>query len=74
MKPTNHPLRKWREKQKPRKTLSDLAGELRISPSHLSEIENWNNEPSLDLAARLHSITKIDMKEFAKTPQSEGVQ
>lgn len=72
MKATNHPLRAWREKQVPKKTLSELASDVDVSPSHLSEIEHWNNEPSLDLANRLHSITKIDIRKFVKSP--EGAQ
>lgn len=66
MKPTNHPLRAWRTGQSPKKTLASLAGELGISPSHLSEIENWNNEPSLELSVRLREITGIDPERFIK--------
>lgn len=66
MKPSDHPLRAWRKRQEPSVTLTALAADLGVSPSHLSEIENWNNQPSLDLVARLHEITSIEMKEFAK--------
>jgi transcriptional regulator with XRE-family HTH domain len=53
-----------------RKTLQQLAAELGdVTQSHLSEIENWNNEPSLDLAARLHTHTGIEMKAFVKAPE-----
>jgi transcriptional regulator with XRE-family HTH domain len=70
MKATNHPLRAWRDGQSPKMTLSALADEVDVSASHLSEIENWNNEPSLDLAARLHTRTGIDMKDFVKAPET----
>lgn len=61
-----HPLFHWRRKNG-NKTLQELAAELGdVTQSHLSEIENWNNEPSLDLAARLHTHTGIDMKDFVK--------
>ena len=59
-----HPLYRWRQENG--KTLQQLAEIVGVSQPHLSEIENWNNDPSLDLAARLHSITKIEMKEFVK--------
>lgn len=72
MKPTNHPLRAWRFEQTPRRTLTALAEELGVTASHLSEIENWNNEPSLTLASRLHNITGIDMKEFARPEERES--
>lgn len=63
-----HPLYRWR-KSNGNKTLQDLASEVGVTQSHLSEIENWKNEPSLDLAARLHSITNIDMSAFVKPEQ-----
>lgn len=72
MTKSTHPLRDWRDKQTPRKTLAALAVDAKVSASHLSEIENWNNEPSLDLAARLHTLTGIDMTAFVK--QGEPAQ
>jgi transcriptional regulator with XRE-family HTH domain len=62
-----HPLRIWRHSQEPRKTLADLASAVGVTPSHLSEIENWNNEPSLDLLSRLHRETGIEMARFIRT-------
>lgn len=59
-----HPLYRWRKAEG--LTLQALAAELKVSQPHLSEIENWNNEPSLELAARLHSRTGIDMRQFVK--------
>jgi len=64
MTKTDHPLRRWRKEHK--KTLADLAGTVRVTSSHLSEIENWKNEPSLDLASRLQRETGIEMSAFVK--------
>lgn len=60
-----HPLYRWRKQND--KTLQALADDLHVTQSHLSEIENWKNEPSLDLAARLHTHTGIDMKDFVRS-------
>lgn len=66
MKP--HPLRLWRNSQEPRKTLSDVAQAVGVTPSHLSEIENWNNEPSLELTSKLSGFSGLDMREFVREP------
>jgi transcriptional regulator with XRE-family HTH domain len=63
-----HPLYRWRLKNG-KMPLQALAKEVGCTQSHLSEIENGKNKPSLDLAARLHSITKIEMTEFVGSPQ-----
>ena len=55
-------MREWRRQNG--KTLSELAAKVGCTQPHLSEIENWRNEPSLALAARLSDVTGIDMKEF----------
>ncbi len=65
-----HPLYRWRKAEG--LTLQALADELKVTQPHLSEIENWNNAPSLELATRLHTRTGIDMKDFVRT--SEAVQ
>lgn len=65
-----HPLYRWR-KLNGNKTLQDLATEVGVTQSHLSEIENWKNEPSLALAARLHQITQIDMRDLVKPEQAQ---
>lgn len=64
-----HPLYHWRKLKGC--TLQQLADDLGITQPHLSEIENWNNEPSLDLAARLNAHTGIDMKAFVR-PTAES--
>jgi len=61
-----HPLRDWRKRQEPRRTLAELADAVGVTASHISEIENWNNEPSLDLASRLHRATGIDIALFVR--------
>lgn len=63
-----HPLYFWRKQNG--KTLQALADDLKVTQSHLSEIENWNNEPSLELAVRLHTHTGIDMKTFVKQAET----
>lgn len=60
-----HPLRDWRENQVPKKTLAALASEVSVSASHLSEIENGNNEPSFALALELSRLTGIEIQKFA---------
>ena len=67
---SEHPLRAWRHSQDPRKTLNDLAAEVGVTASHLSEIENWNNDPSLDLLSRLHRATGIEMSQFVRSASS----
>jgi transcriptional regulator with XRE-family HTH domain len=64
----SHPLRAWRKKNG--LTLTVLAERLDVTSSHLSEIENWNNEPSLDLVWRLHLATGLSMKSFVKTERA----
>lgn len=52
-----HPLRQWRHDHGlTLQALKALAG-VRVSPSHLSEIERFKNSPSLDLAAKLSRAT-----------------
>lgn len=65
-----HPLREWRKATET--TLTVLAGEVDVTPSHLSEIERGRNDPSLALAARLSKRTGIPLDKFVK--QSEAVQ
>lgn len=60
-----HPVRAWRKSQTPKVTLATLADRLGITPSHLSEIEKGNNEPSLALAVKLNRETGIDIAQFA---------
>jgi transcriptional regulator with XRE-family HTH domain len=66
----DHPLYHWRKANQ--RSLTSLASEVECTQSHLSEIENWNNEPSLDLTARLHRATGIPMEKFVK--QAEAAQ
>ena len=59
-----HPLRTWRKANG--KTLADVAEDVSVTPSHLSEIERGLNEPSLALAARLSKATDIPLDKFVK--------
>lgn len=70
MTKTEHPLRRWRYGHEPRKTLSEVALAVDVTPSHLSEIENWKNEPSLDLTSKLSKLSGIDMQEFVKQAEA----
>lgn len=67
---TLHPLREWREGFEPKVTLAKLAGEMEVTPSHLSEIENGRNDPSLALAAKLSTRTGIPMDQFVRQPEA----
>lgn len=68
--PDDHELRRWRKAEKI--TLTALAGRVGVRASHLSEIENWKNEPSLALAAKLSRETSIPLDKFVK--QREAAQ
>lgn len=59
-----HPLKTWRQRQNPKMTLAALAQRVGVTASHLSEVENYRNEPSLDLTNRLSEATGIEMKAF----------
>lgn len=69
-----HPLRTWRKDRGI--TLQGLAALIGVTQSHLSEIENWKNEPSLDLAARLSLESGIEIAKFvkSKTLEREAIQ
>lgn len=75
--PEPHPLRLWRKAN--HITLAALAIKAGVTPSHLSEIENGNNTPSLELAAKLSRATTgadgvpaVPLTEFV--PQAEAAQ
>lgn len=55
-----HPLRAWRTSNKV--TLAVLADRIgvKVTVSHLSEIERWENTPSLFLASKLSEATADD--------------
>jgi transcriptional regulator with XRE-family HTH domain len=64
----DHPLYHWRKKHE--RSLTWLAGEVGCTQSHLSEIENRHNEPSLALATRLQRVTKLPVTVFLREPES----
>ena len=54
-----------------------LAERVGVTASHLSEVENYKNEPSLDLADRLSKTTGLGIGEFvipADIRQGEAAQ
>ena len=59
-----HPLKTWRRCQTPKITLATLAQRVGVTASHLSEVENYKNEPSLTLTSRLSEVTGIEMRSF----------
>lgn len=68
--PEAHPLRLWRKAN--HITLSALAIKVGVKPSHLSEIENGNNMPSLKLAEKL-SLATVDIAGVRGVPLGEFV-
>ncbi|MES2602130.1 MAG: helix-turn-helix transcriptional regulator [Pseudomonadota bacterium] len=60
---TQHPLRDWRRQNGI--TLQALAEKVGVTQSHLSEIENGNNDPSFGLAIKLSRETGISLASFA---------
>lgn len=66
-----HPMKSWR-RANDRMTLAELAAKVGVTPSHLSEIENGKNEPSLELAVRLSRETGIEVAEFVRRHQKQG--
>lgn len=65
-----HPLREWRRVTG--KTLVDVAAEVEVTPSHLSEIERGLSEPSLSLASRLAKLAGIPIESFVKQIEAAG--
>ncbi len=59
-----HPLKTWRRSQTPKVTLAALAQRVGVTATHLSEVENYKNEPSLNLVDRLSNETGLEMKAF----------
>jgi plasmid maintenance system antidote protein VapI len=60
----DHPLKVWRRTQSPKVTLVALAQQVGVTASHLSEVANYKNVPSIDLADRLSNATGLEMKSF----------
>ena len=66
-----HPLKTWRQSQHPKVTLAALAQRVGVTASHLSEVENYKNEPSLTLTSRLSDETGIEMKAFVARAEAK---
>lgn len=63
-----HPLRVWRTSAG--KTLAELGEIVGTSPSNLSEIERYENTPSLTLAAKLSQESGIPIDSFVKQAEA----
>lgn len=66
-----HPLREWRKRRGAwhdragdPMTLDELATQVGVVPSQLSQIETGKRAPSLDLASRLSKLTSIPISDF----------
>ena len=57
-----HPLREWRKAQSI--SQAALAKEIGVVPTHICQIERRTRLPSLSLAARLTTHTRIPLVEF----------
>lgn len=64
-----HPLRQWRSKTD--QTLAEVARAVGVVPSYISDIERYEKQPSLALAAKLGELAGIPIDEFVKR---EGAQ
>lgn len=69
MTASEHPLRQWRRKAGV--TLATLAGEVGVTPSHLSEIERGLNGASVALLKRLSKATRgeVGLDEFMEAAE-----
>lgn len=66
-----HPLKEWRDQNGVRQ--DELAARAGLkAPSHISQIENDDRTPSLDLAHKLSEITGIPIEKFAGRSKSEA--
>lgn len=57
-----NPVRVWREHRG--KGLRGLAGEIGVSPGHLSQIETGAKGPSLELLQRLAAALQVDLDDL----------
>lgn len=64
----DHPLRTWRKSRKEpqQRTLAAIAKDAGVVPSHISQIETGQREPSLALASKLSSLTGIAIDKFVR--------
>lgn len=74
---SEHPLELWLKDKKlagapVRKR--DLARNVGCSPSRITQIVRFNEEPSLALAAKLSRETGLPIESFLKVAQTEAVE
>lgn len=58
------PRVRW-QRQRRRMSLRELSRRVRVSPSHLSDVERGINEPSLGIAARIAAELRISLNWLA---------
>lgn len=64
-----HPLKIWREREG--KRLEDVASEAGASPASISRIENRKQYPSLELVARLKSLSRNELSADDFLPKAD---
>jgi transcriptional regulator with XRE-family HTH domain len=69
---SDHALRLWRKANGV--TLATLAARVGVEPSHLSEVENGHNTPSIKLAAKLSRETGGAVPLDAFVPRTEAAE
>lgn len=76
-----HPLRDWRNRtgtfcgrEGDIVSQEQLASQVAVVPSHLSQIETGDRLPSLSLASKLSSITGIPIGEFVRVEKADGAR
>jgi transcriptional regulator with XRE-family HTH domain len=69
---SDHALRLWRKENGV--TLTTLASRVGVTPSHLSEVENRRNMPSIELAAKLSRETQGSVPLDAFVPRTEAAE
>jgi len=69
---SDHALRLWRKANGV--TLRTLAIRVGVTPSHLSEVENRRNTPSIELAAKLSRETEGAVSLDAFVPHTEAAE
>lgn len=66
VKKPRHPLRIWREKQRPVVSLDVLAEKAETTKGHLGNIENDRRVPSMELMDKLCQITGLKAEDFRR--------
>ena len=65
-----HPLRKWRLRNGGHVTLAEVGESVGVVPSYISDIERFEKQPSLTIAAKLRKLTGIPENKFLKAAEA----